>query len=242
MRSYEVIMLICGCIGMCIYFFGLLLPMKRASAARGQPWRMVPVCWLGDYFDRVIARKHAEKDRLLALARQRSVPPTPPMQGSTPRATLSNPLAKRAPLPPPVFIRAKKIPEYYGRISVSNVGPAGELFVFLETMLTDDSGMQHTEVATNVVIPQEALPFIDQCIRDQRMLVVRAFPTNEHEIRLKIDVENADGRMMRMREWILEQALVWRPFPQVYATTPATPLRSPLLATPIPPQHRAACN
>lgn len=76
MRTYEVIIMGCASIGVLVYFFRFLLPMKRASAAAGRPWRMYPVCFLGDYCDRVIARKEAEKQRLLDLARTRQAPPS----------------------------------------------------------------------------------------------------------------------------------------------------------------------
>ena len=74
MRTEEVIIGGCAAIGVLVYFFAFLLPMKRASAAAGRPWRMYPVCFLGDYCDRVIARKEAEKQRLIDLARTRQAP------------------------------------------------------------------------------------------------------------------------------------------------------------------------
>ena len=91
MRTEEVIIGGCAAIGVLIYFFAFLLPMKRASAAAGRPWRMYPVCFLGDYCDRVIARKEAEKQRLIDLTRTRQAPPdrrhgSPPFTAAHPPA------------------------------------------------------------------------------------------------------------------------------------------------------------
>lgn len=216
MHTSEVVLMLSGSIGLLIFVFGWILPEKRASAARGRPWRMVPVCLLRDYFDRVIARKEAEKNRLIHLARTRQPPSSlagVPRVMATGAATRAPHGYREAPLP---IGQAKQMPCYYGRASISNVGPAGELFVFLEKTLTDAMNHQHVEIATNVVVPPDARPFIEQCIRDQRMLMVNGVPANEHEIRLRMTIETPDGRLLPMREWILEQALVWRPIQEVF--------------------------
>ena len=246
MHPAEVVLMIGGIIGSLIYFFGWILPAKRAITARGYPLR-TPACLLGEYFDRVIARKEAEKNRLIHLARTGQPSPSLaaiPRVMATSAATRAQHGFREAPLP---IGKAKQMPCYYGRASISNIGPDGELFVFLEKTLTDAMNRQHVEIATNVIVPPDAHLFIEECIRDQRMLMVNGVPANDHEIRLRMTIETPEGRLLPMLEWILEQARVGRSKQEVFPghTSPAhRPLPMTLSAQrSIPPQlPRVAYN
>lgn len=200
----NVIILIGVCIGTLVYFFGFLRPLMKRSAARGRPWRMYPVCCLADYFEQKLAAQRAEKDRLLGLVRQRQAPaPVAPAVRVPVRAAVNNP-------PPPVG-KPTLMKTYRGKASISLIGPAGELFLFLDQEMTDATGRSHTEVATTVLVPPQARPFLEECIDDQRPLLVSCVPANEFEARLRVTVEEADGRLVPLREWILEQALHHEP-------------------------------
>ena len=223
MRSEEAILGACGLIGLLIFIFGTLLPGLRAAAPPGVRLRFPPVCFLSDYFDRVIARKVAEKNRLIHLARTGQPSPSLaaiPRVMATDAATRAPRQYREAPLP---IGKAKQMPCYHGRASISNIGPDGELFVFLEKTLTDAMNRQHVEIATNVIVPPDARPFIEECIRDQRMLMVSGIPANEHEIRLRMTIQTPEGGLLPMLEWILEQALVGRSKQEVFPghTSPA---------------------
>ena len=187
MQMVNIIIFISASCGVIIYFTCCLRPMMQESAARGMPWRMYPVCCLGDYFERRLLRKRAEKDRLIALARQR----TPSL-----------------------------LPPYAGRVCPSLLGPTGELFVFVEVPLMDATGEDHAQIATTVIVPPQARPFIEQCITDGSLWQVRCVPATPRDIRLSVTIMDPTGQSTSLQNWVESQARRWRPKPAV----PAAPL------------------
>jgi len=233
MQMVNIIILISASVGVIIYFTCCLRPLMREAAARGTPWRMYPVCFLGDYFERRLMRKRTEKDRLLSLVRHR----TPSHGSAAPAPSPAMPQMRRSDIPPPPLGLATLLPTYAGRVCPSSLGPNGELFLFVEKPLVDATGNEHVEIATTVIVPPQARPFIEQCIADGSLWQASCVPAHAQGIRMRILVKDKTARWTPLQEWVVCQARAWRPTP----AAPRTPLpfrkyASPLIAA--APPHR----
>ena len=214
MHTYDVVIMIGAGIGVLVFWFALCRPARRREAEKGIRWGVPPV--LRDCCERELDLKRTELQRLLTQVRTQQRIQQGAQQGPEvapvmhPKVTMELPTRVSQSAPIPVGPDAL-MPAYRGRASLSVLGPAGELFLHLEQPITDRQGRQYLDVATSAIIPPDARGFVEQAIQEDRWLLISSIPANAYEARLRVTVEEADGRLVPLREWVLEQAVAWQP-------------------------------